>query len=740
MSTSLVIVESPTKAKTLSKFLGKEYTIDSSYGHVRDLPKSTMGIDTEHDFSIHYVIPSSARERVKTLKAKAKKAQTVYFATDEDREGEAIAWHLQELLDLPAADKAKRIVFHEITKDAVLEALKNPRAIDMHLVDAQQARRALDRLVGYELSPWLWKKIRRGLSAGRVQSVAVRLIVEREREIQAFKPQEYWTIEADFAKANGESFRAKLAKKDGKVLDKLQIGSKEAANTLLRDLENAAYSVVEVEKKERRKNPLPPYTTSTLQQDANYKLGFSSKQTMLIAQQLYEGINLGNGSEGLITYMRTDSVNLATKFTGEAKAYIAQAFGKEYALDHARAYKAKSKLAQEAHEAIRPTEAHRSPESIQSHLDARQFKLYNLIWRRALASQMAEARFDATTIDVANDKTPVYTFRATGSVITFPGYLALYTDLQKDTLLPECTTGEKVTAQKISPEQHFTEPPARYSEATLVKALEEDGIGRPSTYAPTMSTIVDRGYVEKEEKRFKPTEIGFLVNDVLVEHFPQIVDLKFTARMEDELDEIANGDKEWEPTIREFYQPFKKNLLEKEESVSKKALTEEATDEVCPKCGKPMVIKMGRFGRFLACTGYPECKTTKPIGADGKPAEPEVTDEKCPECGSPMEVKRGRYGAFLGCTKYPDCKGIKKIEKVTGVKCPQCGKGDIVEKRSRRGKTFFACNQYPACKFALWSKPTGEKCPTCGSLLLYAAKNTVKCSSKDCSYTAELPL
>lgn len=734
MAHSLVIVESPTKAKTISKFLGSRYVVDSSYGHVRDLPKSSMGIDIDHDFALKYTIPTKAKERVKALKEKAKKSDVIYFATDEDREGEAIAWHLKDLLGIHSSKRAKRIVFHEITKGAIMEALEHPRDIDQHLVDAQQARRALDRLVGYELSPWLWKKIRRGLSAGRVQSVAVRLIVEREREVQKFVPQEYWTIEADFLKTTGETFHAKLSKREGKTLDKLDIHTNVEAQAILADLKQASYAVTHVQTKEMRKNPPAPYTTSTLQQDANRKLGFSSKQTMMIAQQLYEGMHLGAESEGLITYMRTDSVNLSSKFTTDAKGFIEHEFGKDYALATPRTHKASSKLAQEAHEAIRPTEAARTPASLQSHLDARQFKLYELIWRRALASQMAEALLNLTTIEVENARGTIYTFRATGSVISFKGYLALYSDVYKENILPACAVGESLTAASVAPNQHFTEPPPRYTEASLVKALEEEGIGRPSTYAPTMSTIQERGYVEKKEKQFVPTEIGFLVNDVLVEHFPRIVDLQFTARMEDDLDEIARGTKEWVPVIREFYTPFKTNLKEKEVSVTKKELTEEATSEVCEKCGKPMVIKMGRFGRFLACTGYPDCKNTKQVGSDGKPQEPETTDETCEKCGKPMVVKHGRFGKFLGCSGYPDCKGIKKIQNKTGVKCPSCDKGEIVEKHSRRGKSFYSCDQYPNCTFAVWSKPTGETCPTCRSLLVYGAKNTIRCSKKGCGY------
>ena len=744
----MIIVESPTKAKTISRFLGKNFVIESSFGHIRDLPRSKMGVDIKKNFEPQYVIPRKNQKHVTKLKKLALASPTIYFATDEDREGEAIAWHLLEAFNqqnarsktiTPKIDgKSKRIVFHEITKEAIVSALENPRDINRALVDAQQARRVLDRLVGYELSPFLWKKVAKGLSAGRVQSVALRLIVEREREIQAFKPQEYWSIEATFSKKGGssETFVAKLAKAGGKALEKFSIADGASAQKILTELGTSQYRVADVRERETQKAPPPPYTTSSLQQEANRRLGFSARQTMYMAQQLYEGVSLGKaGAVGLITYMRTDSVNLADKFLGEAQSFLKREYGGSYALESPRRFKVKSKLAQEAHEAIRPTEVTHTPESVKQHLEPRQYKLYDLIWRRAVASQMPGAVMSNVSVDI-NNANGQYTFRATGSTIKFDGFMKVYNSV-KETILPAVKKDEELDAKKIEPLQHFTEPPARYSEAGLVKALEERGIGRPSTYAPTIATIVSRGYVEKDQKRLSPTEIGTLVNDVLVEHFPKVVDYAFTATMEDDLDEIANGNKEWVPVIREFYKPFKDNLMNKLEEVSKKELTEQETDKVCDKCGKPMVIKIGRYGKFLACSGYPECKNTKPLDKNGDIVEeqlPEGTDQVCGKCGKPMVVKHGRFGPFLACSGYPDCKNIKNIEQKTGVTCPQCHKGDIVVKRSKRGRTFYSCNKYPDCKYALWSKPTGEKCPECGSLLVYAAGNKVRCSSKECKF------
>lgn len=740
---SLVIVESPTKAKTISRFLGKDFNIQSSYGHLRDLPKKKMGIDIANNFTPQYVIARGNQKTVTALRKLAHDAPIIYFATDEDREGEAIAWHLLEIFRKPVKGKkeqikpeeidkkAKRIVFHEITEQAIKEALKNPRSIDMHMVNAQQARRILDRLVGYELSPFLWKKVARGLSAGRVQSVAVRLIVEREREIQAFKPQEFWSIDAVFEKE--KQFGAKLVKIDGKSLEKFAIKSAEEAKSLLKELESSDYKVANVQKKEVRKSPLPPFITSTLQQDANRRLGYSARRTMIISQQLYEGVNLGKkGAEGLITYMRTDSFNQAEKFLSEAKDFIGQQFGQNYALAQPRRYKSKSRLAQEAHEAIRPTEVINTPENIKHNLTDEQYKIYSLIWNRAVATQMPEAVFESTQVDIkAKEK---YTFRANGNVIKFDGYLKVYPDAIKETELPALKVDDDVKLIKITPNQHFTEPPARYSEAGLVKALEEKDIGRPSTYASIIGTIIDRRYVEREARRLKPTDIGFLVNDLLVKHFSVIMDYKFTAHMEDDLDDIAHAKKEWVPVVREFYEPFKNNLMKKEQELDKKDIINEVTDQTCEKCGKPMVIKTSRYGKFLACTGYPECKNTKNLNHQGEVEPAQETNEKCDKCGAPMVVKRGRYGPFLSCSKYPDCRNIKNIEQKTGAKCPQCNQGDIVAKRSRKGRTFYSCNRYPDCKFALWQRPTGEKCPDCGSLLVYTGQDKVGCSNKECKY------
>jgi DNA topoisomerase I len=740
---NLVIVESPTKAKTITKYLGKDYVVKSSFGHIRDLPKKEIGVDVNDNYAPTYVVDDEKKQKVvDELTKAAKKSKYIYFATDEDREGEAIAWHLVELLK-PKKEQIKRITFHEITKSAIEESLKEPREIDMKRVMAQQARRILDRLVGYELSPFLWKKVARGLSAGRVQSVAVRLIVEREREIKQFETQEYWTIDTIFNKEgainSGELdeknlpegfFVAKLQAINGESLKKFEIKDKKHVTGLVKDLDNAKYAISKITKKETKKKPSPPFTTSSLQQDGNHKLGFSAKQTMRVAQQLYE--------QGYITYMRTDSVNISTKFIEDALKYVDKNFGKEYSLDKPREFKTKSKTAQEAHEAIRPTEAAQDPESLKEKLDAHQARLYSLIWRRAVASQMPEAIMDNTSIDISTKTDAEYMFRSTGQTVKFDGFLKIYPGAQKEDLLPELAEKEAVDLAQLVPNQHFTEPPARYSDATLVKALEEYEIGRPSTYAPTISTVIDRGYVARiENKRLEPTDIAFLVTDILVEHFKNVSDYKFTARMEEQFDEISTGKLEWEKVISDFYDPFKKNLLEKTDSLDKKDLTEEETDEKCDKCKKPMIIKTGRFGRFLACTGYPECKSTRPIGKDGEPEEPEETDEKCEDCGAPMQFKHGRFGKFLGCTKYPDCKGIKNIEVKSGVKCPECGKGDIIEKKSKKGRTFYACNQYPDCKTAFFAKPIDEKCPDCKSQLVYGPKDTYKCSSKECKFTKD---
>ena len=688
---NLVIVESPTKAKTIQRFLSGEFSVKSSYGHVRDLPKGKLGVDVEHDFEPQYVISLLARKRIGEIKKSLPKATRVILASDEDREGEAIAWHLTQAFKLDPK-KTERIVFHEITKKAIDSALKNPRAIDMNLVDAQQARRILDRLVGYELSPFLWQKVAKGLSAGRVQSVAVRLIVEREREIQNFKTEEYWTIEALLKKQNDpEEFTATLIKENDKPLEKLAIKNEAEAKEILENLENSQWRVASVEQKEIKKYPAPPFTTSTLQQEAYRKLRFSAKQTMQIAQQLYEGVDMGSeGSAGLITYMRTDSLNLATDALAEIRSYILKEFGKHYAPPSLRIYKTKTKGAQEAHEAIRPTDIWRAPERIQKFLTPQQFKLYGLIWKRALACQMTPALLNLTIADIETKKDNsqrTYTFRASGTQIKFDGFLKVYGSKIQENILPALKIKEVLDLIKLNPLQHFTQPPARYSEASLIKVLEANGIGRPSTYAPIISTIQDRNYVQKDTSRkLMPTEIGFTVNDLLVEHFPKIVDLKFTAHMEEDLDKIAEGQEKWVPVVREFYEPFKKNLTEKYEEVKKQKAEPEPTDKLCPKCGKPLVIRTSRFGKFYACSDFPKCRHTE------------------------------------------------NINNFKGPACPKCIEGDIVAKRTKKGKMFYACSRWPDCDFALWDKPTNEKCPECGSLLVETAKGKIKCSNKECRF------
>ena len=709
MPISLVIVESPTKAKTISKFLGSDFIVRSSYGHVRDLPKSKLGVDVEKKFKPTYVIPPKAKKAVEELQDAMKHADNVILASDEDREGEAIAWHLAQALDLDLKT-AKRIVFHEITKSAIQEALKSPRTIDMNLVDAQQARRILDRLVGYELSPFLWRKVRFGLSAGRVQSVAVRIVVEREREIQKFKKEEYWSIEADLAKQKSEkTFRAKLIQIGEKKLDKFAVTNDGEAQKLVSDIKDARFTVAEISKKEVTRNPAPPFTTSTLQQEASRKFGMSAKQTMMIAQKLYE--------TGLITYMRTDSLNLAQSALKQAQEIIGAQFGKEYGLAP-RYYTNRSKGAQEAHEAIRPTDLSVQHDTLKS-ADAGHRKLYDLIWKRTLASQMQPAVMDQTSVDVEakNEKLEAqsYLFRASGSVIKFDGFIRAYTeDKDEDSeeevegQLPELSKDEPLDLKKLEPLQHFTEPPPRYTDATLVKALESHGIGRPSTYAPTLTTIQDRGYVEKIEKKYQPTETGFLVNDMLVEHFPEIVDINFTSHVEEELDDIAEGKIKWAPVIEEFYTPFHKHLKEKEKEV-KKVVQESTTP--CQHCGKMMLIKFGRMGKFLACPD-PESKITQPLPEEAakiKELEEKTKDEKCPICGKAMEIKRSRFGYFLGCVDYPKCKGMAKILTRTGFKCPNCQAGDIVERKSRgRGRLFYACSRFPDCNFLMSKKPESE--------------------------------
>jgi len=694
---TLIIVESPTKARTLKGFLGKDFDIKSSFGHVRDLPEKELGIDIENNFKPKYIIIPKARKNISQLKQEVKKIPDVILATDEDREGEAIAYHLSQALNLK---KSQRIVFHEITKKAIEEALENPRPIDMKLVDAQQARRILDRLVGYTLSPLLWQKVAKGLSAGRVQSVAVRLVVERQKEIDEFKPQEYWTIVASLLKVKSQKskvksneFNAILNKKDGETIPKLGIKTRKESEKIVKDLRGAEYKVKHIEKKETKRYPFPPFTTSSLQQEASRRLKFSAKQTMFIAQQLYEGILLENKkSIGLITYMRTDSLNLAKQALWGIRNLIEKDFGKNYLPSKPNFYKTRTKGAQEAHEAIRPTFPDRKPENIKKYLNKNQYKLYNLIWQRAVACQMNPAVFDNTTVDI--EALPRLASPAGGRQAGLPAIASRKTrqagPIKTDeTILPDLKKNEILKLIELIPSQHWTQPPFHYTEATLVKALEENGIGRPSTYAPILETIQKRGYVSKRDKYLYPTDIGILVNNLLVEHFPKIVDIKFTAKMEEDLDEIARGKEKWIPVVEKFYTPFEKNIKQKYGEIDKKEITEEKSEEICEKCGKSMIIKIGRYGKFLACSGFPECRNTK------------------------------------------------AIENLTGVKCPECIDGEIVERQSKKGRVFYGCNRFPDCKFALWDKPTGETCPKCGSLLVKTRFNKVKCSSKDCDYVKE---
>ncbi|MEN6581627.1 MAG: type I DNA topoisomerase [Armatimonadota bacterium] len=690
MAKSLIIVESPAKTKTLKNFLGSNYTIEASMGHIRDLPKSKLGVDVENNFQPQYVSIPERKDVLKKLKDAASKVDVVYLASDPDREGEAIAWHLQESLKLK---NAKRIQFNEITKTAVVEALENAHEIDIDLVNAQQARRVLDRLVGYKLSPLLWRKVKRNLSAGRVQSVAVRLICDREREILAFVPIEYWSIAATLTPQEKEHlFDAKLFSRDG---DKIEIHNKQEADTLLKALEGAEYRVKSIKKSERKRNPAPPFITSTLQQEASRKLNYGARRTMMIAQQLYEGIELGeSGSVGLITYMRTDSTRVAKEAQEEVREYVTKNFGQDYI--PATAKQVSRKGAQDAHEAIRPTSVVRHPEEIKKYLSNDQYRLYRLIWQRFMASQMSPAVFDVVSVDIS---AAGMIFRATGSTIKFQGFMKVYTEGKDDEKLvadedqpplPLMVEGQILDLRKLTPEQHFTEPPPRYTEATLVRTLEEKGIGRPSTYATIISTIQDRKYVELKEKRFYPTELGFIVTDQLVKHFPAIMDIAFTADVENKLDTVEDGKLDWVTLLRDFYGPFEKDLEEAQEKMERVKIEPKESDQVCPNCGKKMLIREGRFGEFLGCAGYPECKTTAPL------------------------------------TKPVD------------VKCPVCGEGDVVEKRSKKGKIFYGCNRYPECAFVSWDKPTNKKCPQCGGLLgerRFRGRLTgYRCLNAECDY------
>ncbi len=668
----LILVESPTKAKTISKFLGRGYKVMASFGHVMDLPERNFGVDIKNNFKPTYVLIPKAKERIKEIKKEAKKAKLVILSTDPDREGEAIAYHLVHLLKLGRKKPYWRITFHEITEKAIKEALKNPRKIDMNLVSAQQARRILDRIVGYKLSPLLWKKVAKGLSAGRVQSVAVRLIVEREREIQRFVPQEYWTIEAILKKE--KEFRAILTKKDGKKIPELGIKSEKEAKKIVEELKGAKFKVLKVERKERKRNPPEPFMTSTMQQTLATKFGWPAEKTMQIAQQLYE--------MGYITYMRTDSLNLSDLALEMAKKFIVKNFTENYY--QLRKYKTKSKVAQEAHEAIRPTDVERTPEILEGKLNSQQLKLYDLIWRRFLACQMKEAIFDQTRVEIEAKN---YEFLATGQILKFDGFLKVYPMKFEEEELPELKKGETLELVKILPAQHFTQPPPRYTEASLIKELEKHGIGRPSTYAPILATIQERNYVKKDEKkRFYPTAVGILVNDLLVKHFPEIVNISFTAKMEDNLDKIANGEKNWVEVLREFYEPFKENLEKKYKEIRGAGILER-TDKKCPKCGAQLLVRVSKYGRFLACSNYPKCKYTF------------------------------------------------DLENSTGILCPKCKKGEIMKRKSKKGKVFWGCSNYPKCEFVLWEKPTGENCPKCNFPLVEREKGKIECSNKKCNFS-----
>jgi DNA topoisomerase-1 len=764
MSTSspnLIVVESPTKAKTLSQFLGNQYQVLACLGHVRALPSKPGSVDIKNDFEPRYEILATSRKYLDKIEKSLRKCETLYLATDLDREGEAISWHLSTALNLDNGSKrttkkgtpltVKRIVFHEITKEAIEESLKHPREISAQLVDAQQARVVLDYLYGFNLSPLLWKKIRPGLSAGRVQSVALRLICEREQEIKVFESQEYWSIRANLSSSPADSrdhvFSAELVEIDGAKLDKFHIKNQTEADEIIAQLEGAAYQVKKINRKETKRNPAPPFTTSTLQQEASRKLRFSAKKTMMTAQKLYEGISIEGSMTGLITYMRTDSVNLAESALYSIKEQIIEMFGKKFSLKHPRTFKQKSKNAQEAHEAIRPTDISLTPEEVRSYLTADQHKLYDLIWKRTLACQMTQAILDSVSISImAKDS---FLFRATGSTIKFPGFMKVYIEGKDDNgngkegVLPPLEEGQTLSLKELVPEQHFTQPPPRYTEATLVKTLEEYGIGRPSTYASIIEILRTRKYVIMVDRRFVPEDLGETVSKLLVDHFPRYVDYQFTAQLEEELDEIARGEIEWKPVVRNFWKPFIGLIDKKDDELKKADIINEETDEKCPECGENLIIKLGRYGKFYGCKGYPECRYIRSLnGQESKENNQDnITDEKCEKCGKPMVIKEGRYGKFLACSGYPQCKSVKSLNKAIklGIKCPECSEGEIVEKKTRRGKVFYGCSDYPKCTFATWNKPVDEPCPLCSYPILVEKETkregkTILCSKKECTY------
>lgn len=760
MSKNLVIVESPAKAKTIKKYLGADFAVIASYGHVRDLLPKEGAVDTAHKFKMNYALIEKNAKHVTAIVTAMKKADTLYLATDPDREGEAISWHIKCILEEKKALKNKeahRVVFHEITHAAVKAAIEHPREISMDLVNAQQARRALDYLVGFNLSPLLWKKIRRGLSAGRVQSPALRMIVEREEEIEKFVSQEYWSIVGEVA-AKKLPFNAKLATYQGKKLEQFSITATDQAEDVKANLLKAAngkLKVINVEKKQRKRNPAAPFTTSTLQQEAARKLGFTAQRTMRTAQQLYEGIDIGSGAVGLITYMRTDSVHLADEAIGEIRRFIGSRYGKDQVPEEPRAYKTKAKNAQEAHEAIRPTSVLHLPENVKEHLNAEQYKLYDLIWKRTVSCQMIHATIDTVAVDLSDSENNIY--HATGSVIKDPGFMLVYkedvddkkADQDEDRILPPLAEGDIVDLNDIKCNQHFTEPPPRYSEATLIKTLEEYGIGRPSTYAAIIYTLQHREYVSLENKRFRPTDVGRIVNKFLTQHFTQYVDYDFTAKLEDELDSVACGEQEWVPLLSGFWKPFKHLVDEVLETVKRSDVTQEAMDEACPKCGKPLSIRLGRHSRFIGCTAYPECDYTRSVDEDKENAvTAEIVDGRtCPQCGGPLQLRNGRYGKFIGCSSYPNCKFIESLQKPvdTGVDCPECNQAKMLKRKSRMGKIFFSCARYPDCKYAVWNEPVAEACPTCAWPIL-TIKVTKKhgtelvCPHKPCTFTKPMDI
>jgi DNA topoisomerase I len=723
MAKSLLIVESPTKVNTLKKIVGKDFIIKASVGHLKDLPKKKLGVDVDNNFAPEYITIRGKGKILQELKTAAKKVDKIFLAPDPDREGEAIAYHIGNEVARFTKGKIYRVLFNEITKKAVLEAINNPTELNTNRVNAQQARRILDRLVGYKISPILWKKVHRGLSAGRVQSVALRIVCEREREILDFKPREYWSITLELEGSQKPQFQAKLFKIDG---NKAEVANKAEADEILKNLQGASPVLESIVKKERKRNPSAPFITSTLQQEASRKLNFSPKKTMMLAQRLYEGIALGKkGTVGLITYMRTDSVKLSDQALDEVRTFIPDKYGKEYLPAKPNFYKSK-KSAQEAHEAIRPTDVQLEPNAIKEHLEKDSFRLYQLIWSRFVSCQMVPAVLDTTQFDITTGK---YLFRSNGSILKFAGFMKVYVESNDDEqaegakpsakgddrLLPPLEKGETLKLQEILPEQHFTQPPARFSEAMLVKELEDKGVGRPSTYAAIISVIKDRDYIQNIERRLQPVELGFMINDLLVENFPDIISTEFTAKMEEQLDDIEGGRLEWTEALNTFYTPFKADLEKAEEKMKDFKAQVEETDAICEKCEKPMIIKWGRFGKFMACSGYPECKNTKDLGDKGDSEDGGKSDEvegNCDLCESALIMKRGRFGKFIACSNYPDCKFTKPIG--LGIACPEeACEGEIAPRRSKKGRTFYGCTKYPDCKFTSWDKPVAEACPEC---------------------------